>query len=175
MTRRLAIDIGGTFTDLVALDEASGKLTLEKTLTTPGDFALGVVDAVERADVRLSDVSQFVHGTTVVINALTERTGCRVALITTRGFRDVLEIQRANRTDMYNLMYSKPLPFVPRRLRFEARERVTWKGDVREPLCEEDVERAAAECRRSGAEAIAVCFLHSYANAEHEERAKALL
>ena len=173
--RRLAIDIGGTFTDLVALDEASGQLTLEKTLTTPGDFALGVVDAIERAEVSLSDVSQFVHGTTVVINALTERTGCRVALVTTRGFRDVLEIQRANRTDMYNLMYCKPRPFVPRRLRFEVRERVTWKGEVREPLCEEDVEHAAAECQRSGAEAIAVCFLHSYANAEHEERAKALL
>ncbi len=173
--RRLAIDIGGTFTDLVALDEESGKLALEKTLTTPGDFALGVVDAVERADVPLAEVSQFVHGTTVVINALTERTGCRVALVTTRGFRDVLEIQRANRTDMYNLMYAKPRPFVPRRLRLEVRERVTWRGDVREPLCEEDVERAAAECLRGGAEAIAVCFLHSYANSEHEERAKALL
>ena len=173
--RRLAIDIGGTFTDLVALDEASGELTLEKTLTTPADFALGVLDAIEEAAVPLSDVSQFVHGTTVVINALTERTGCRVALITTRGFRDVLEIQRANRTDMYNLMYCKPRPFVPRRLRLEVRERVTWKGEVREPLCEEDVELAAAECRRSGAEAIAVCFLHSYANAEHEKRAKDLL
>jgi len=105
VSRRLAVDIGGTFTDLVALDEATGALDLGKTLTTPGNFADGVLDAIVESDIDLSDVSQFVHGTTVVINALTERTGCRVALVTTRGFRDVLEIQRANRRDMYNLLY----------------------------------------------------------------------
>ncbi|MDD4903169.1 MAG: hydantoinase/oxoprolinase N-terminal domain-containing protein, partial [Candidatus Bipolaricaulis sp.] len=175
MTRRLAVDIGGTFTDLVALDEATGELALGKTLTTPGNFADGVLDAIAESDVDLAAVSQFVHGTTVVINALTERTGCRVALVTTRGFRDVLEIQRANRTDMYNLLYRKPVPFVPRALRFEVRERVTWSGEVLEPLCDQDVVDVAAECRRRGVEAIAVCFLHAYAHEEHEERAKRLL
>lgn len=175
MSRRLAVDIGGTFTDLVALDEATGTLTLGKTLTTPGNFADGVLDAIQQENVHLGDVSQFVHGTTVVINALTERTGCRVALVTTRGFRDVLEIQRANRTDMYNLLYRKPTPFVPRALRFEVRERVTWDGQVLEPLREEDVIQVAAECRRRGVEAIAVSFLHAYAHTEHEERAKRLL
>lgn len=175
MSRRLAVDIGGTFTDLVALDEATGALALGKTLTTPGNFADGVLDAIVESDIDLSDVSQFVHGTTVVINALTERTGCRVALVTTRGFRDVLEIQRANRRDMYNLLYRKPTPFVPRALRFEVRERVTWSGDVLEPLRDEDVVEAAAACRRWGVEAIAVSFLHAYAHVEHEERAKRLL
>jgi N-methylhydantoinase A len=175
VSRRLAVDIGGTFTDLVALDEATGALALGKTLTTPGNFADGVLDAIVESDIDLSDVSQFVHGTTVVINALTERTGCRVALVTTRGFRDVLEIQRANRRDMYNLLYRKPTPFVPRALRFEVRERVTWSGDVLEPLRDEDVVEAAAACRRRGVEAIAVSFLHAYAHVEHEERAKRLL
>jgi len=175
VTQRLAVDIGGTFTDLVALDEATGELALEKTLTTPGNFADGVLDAIAESDVDLAAVSQFVHGTTVVINALTERTGGRVALVTTRGFRDVLEIQRANRTDMYNLLYRKPVPFVPRALRFEVRERVTWSGEVLEPLCDQDVVDVAAECRRRGVEAIAVCFLHAYAHEEHEERAKRLL
>ncbi len=173
--RRLAIDIGGTFTDLVALDECTGSLTLEKTLTTPNDFALGVLDAIEWAGLSLPEVRQFVHGTTVVINALTERTGCRVALLTTRGFRDVLEIQRANRTDMYNLLYCKPQSFVPRRLRLEVRERVDWRGAVLENLCEEDVASAAEVCRRHGVEAIAVCFLHSYADVRHEQRARDLL
>ncbi|MDD5264127.1 MAG: hydantoinase/oxoprolinase family protein [Candidatus Bipolaricaulis sp.] len=175
MSRRLAVDIGGTFTDLVSLDETTGVLDLGKTLTTPANFADGVLDAITQGHVDLADVSQFVHGTTVVINALTERTGCRVALVTTRGFRDVLEIQRANRTDMYNLLYRKPAPFVPRALRFEVRERVTWKGEVLSPLSEEDVLEVAAACRRNAVEAIAVCFLHAYAHVEHEARAKRLL
>ncbi len=166
---RSAVDIGGTFTDLVTLDEETGAIGLAKTATTPGRFEDGVMDAVAQAD--LDDVSFLAHGTTVIINALTERKGARTALITTRGFRDVLEIQRANRPDLYNLLYEKPDPFVPRRLRLEATERVTHKGEVLTPLDEEEVRGAVAEARRQGADAVAICFLHSYANPAHERRA----
>jgi len=175
MGTRLAIDIGGTFTDLVALDETTGEVTLEKALTTPANFADGVTDTMEKAGLEAGDVSQFVHGTTVVINALTERRGAVVALVTTEGFRDVLEIQRANRTDMYNLMYEKPRPFVPRRLRFEVLERVSHRGEVLTPLDEEAVRRVAERCRAEGVEAVAVCFLNAYANPDHEARAREII
>jgi N-methylhydantoinase A len=175
MSTRLAIDIGGTFTDLVALDEATGEVTLEKALTTPANFADGVTDTMGKAGLDAGDVAQFVHGTTVVINALTERRGAVVALVTTEGFRDVLEIQRANRTDMYNLMYEKPRPFVPRRFRFEVPERVTHRGEVLTPLDEEAVRRVAERCRAEGVEAIAVCFLNAYANPDHEARAREII
>ncbi len=109
------------------------------------------------------------HGTTVVINALTERTGARTALVTTGGFRDVLEIGRGNRPDMYNLVSRKPPPFVPRRHRFEVRERVDRHGAVLVPLDLADVEAIAAACERDGIEAVAVCLLHAYAHPEHEQ------
>jgi N-methylhydantoinase A len=168
MATRAAVDIGGTFTDLVSLD-GGGELELGKTSTTPGRFADGVMSVLTEA--RLEGVEFLAHGTTVIINALTERTGATTALITTRGFRDVLEIQRANRPDLYNLAYAKPKPFVPRRRRLEVTERMSYKGEVLTPLDEEDLRSAIAEARRQGADAIAICFLHSYANPAHEERA----
>jgi N-methylhydantoinase A len=166
---RAAVDIGGTFTDLVYLDEVSGKIGLGKTSTTPARFEEGVITVVQ--DAELCDVQFLAHGTTVIINTLTERKGAVTALITTRGFRDVLEIQRANRPDLYNLLFSKPKPFVPRRLRLEVSERMNYKGEVLLPLDEDEVRAAIAEARRQGAEAIAICFLHSYANPAHEQRA----
>jgi N-methylhydantoinase A len=169
MAARAAVDIGGTFTDLVHLDEVTGEVGLAKASTTPGRFEDGVMDAVAEAD--LDGVAFLAHGTTVIINALTERKGATTALITTRGFRDVLEIQKANRPDLYNLLYEKPQPFVARRLRIEVTERVSYKGEVLAPLDEEDVRGAVAEARRQGAEAVAICFLHSYANPGHEQRA----
>ena len=172
---RLAIDIGGTFTDLVAVDGATGAVTLEKGLTTPRDFADGVTSVVRASEVDPAGITQFVHGTTVVINALTERSGAKVALITTRGFRDVLEIQRANRTDMYNLHYEKPKPFVPRRHRFEVTERVDYCGNVLTPLDEADVAEVGERCKQERIEAIAVCYLHAYAHTEHERMTKAIL
>ncbi|MFC2077795.1 hydantoinase/oxoprolinase family protein [Candidatus Bipolaricaulota bacterium] len=175
MGQRLAIDIGGTFTDLVALDEATGEITLQKALTTPRRFSDGVIDTVRQSKLEPERITQFVHGTTVVINALTERLGARVALITTRGFRDVLEIQRANRTDMYNLFYEKPRPFVRRRYRFEVTERVNHRGDVLIPLDEDDVATVARLCAQEEIEAIAVCFLHAYANPTHELRTREIL
>ena len=175
MSKRLAIDIGGTFTDLVALDETTGEITLEKALTTPTNFADGVAHTVRKSGLDVKTVTQFVHGTTVVINALTERHGAKVALITTRGFRDVLEIQRANRTDMYNLFYEKPKPFVPRRFRFEVSERVSFRGEVLIPLAEDEVEEIAERCRQQGIEAIAVCYVHAYANLAHEIRTREIV
>jgi len=171
----LAIDIGGTFTDLVALDEVTGEISLEKALTTPGNFADGVTATIRESGLNPADVTQFVHGTTVVINALTERHGAKVALITTRGFRDVLEIQRGNRTDMYNLFYSKPRPFVPRRYRYEVNERVSYRGDVLVQLDEAEVADVAQMCKSEGIEAIAICFVHAYANLTHETRAKEII
>jgi N-methylhydantoinase A len=169
VSARLAVDIGGTFTDLVTLDEETGAVGIAKAPTTPGRFEDGVMDAVAQAE--LDGVSFLAHGTTVIINAITERTGAVTALITTRGFRDVLEIQKANRPDLYNLLYAKPEPFVRRRLRLEVTERVSYTGEVLVPLDEDDVRRAVADARRLGAEAVAICFLHSYANAAHERRA----
>ena len=175
MARRLAIDIGGTFTDLVSLEETTGDVVLEKALTTPGNFADGVMRTISKSKINPREISQFVHGTTVVINALTERTGAKTALITTQGFRDVLEIQRANRTDMYNLFYEKPKPFVPRRFRFEVRERVDYQGKVLQPLEEQDVILAVEACKQAGIEAIAVCYIHAYANHTHEQRTREII
>lgn len=172
---RLAIDIGGTFTDLAAVDEATGRLVLAKADTTPGRLEDGVTDALDRSGVDPAGLSSFVHGTTVVINAITERAGASTALVTTRGFRDVLEIGRANRPDLYNLRYRKPLSFVPRRRRFEVTERVSYRGDVITPLQEEELDDVAAQLRAARVEAVAVCFLHAWANPDHERRAAELL
>ena len=172
---RLATDIGGTFTDLVYFDERTGALSVAKSLSTPRDLTRGVLDTIEQAGLDAQAVDYFVHGGTTVINAITERTGAKTALVTTEGFRDVLEIARGNRPDLYNLRYRKEVPFVPRRLRFEVRERVDAKGRVRVPLHLEDLDRAIAVCRAEGVEAIAVQFLHSYAAPEHEAEAAAYL
>ena len=168
MTVRLATDIGGTFTDLVAFDEETGTVAVAKASTTPDDLPQGVLDTVAEGAVAIAEVTELVHGTTVVINALTERRGARTALVTTQGFRDVLEIARGNRPDMYNLVSHKPAPFVPRRHRFEVLERVDRDGNVLVPLQATDALPIAAACRRDGIEAIAVCLLHAYAHPAHE-------
>jgi N-methylhydantoinase A len=172
---KLAIDIGGTFTDLAAVDRATGRLVLSKADTTPGRLAQGVLAALERSGVRARDVDAFVHGTTVVINIVTERRGAATALVTTRGFRDVVEIGRANRPDLYNLAYAKPRPFVPRRLRFEVTERITYRGEVLTPLDEDELQQVAERLRDAQVDAVAVCFLHAWVNPEHERRAAELL
>ena len=166
---RVATDIGGTFTDLVVVDEQTGEVRIAKVSTTPHDLAQGVLDVIAGSEVDPAEIEELVHGTTVVINALTERKGARTALVTTAGFRDVLEIGRGNRPDMYNLVSRKPSPFVPRRHRFEVRERVDRHGRVLVPLDLADLEPAAAVCERDGIEAVAVCLLHAYAYPEHEQ------
>lgn len=172
---RLATDIGGTFTDLVYLDPQTNQMGTAKASSTPGDFAQGILDALEKSPVTAQEISLFVHGCTVVINALTERKGARTGLVTTRGFRDVLEIGRGNRPDIYNFRYAKQPPFVPRDLRYEVTERLDWHGDVLEPLDEESVRAVAKSLHEQGVEAIAVCFLHSYINSSHEERCRDIL
>src|SRR5215469_5608212 len=142
---RLAVDIGGTFTDLVAVDTITGDVVRAKADTTPGRLSRGVLDALARSGVPAATVDAFVHGTTVVINAITERRGVATALVTTRGFRDVLEIGRANRPDLYNLAYAKPVPFVPRHLRFEVTERMSYQGEVAEPVSKGEQGKADAE------------------------------
>jgi N-methylhydantoinase A len=172
---RVASDIGGTFTDLIYLDEATGEIGMTKASTTPHNFAMGVKDTLVKSKITVADATFFVHGSTIIINALTERKGVKTGLITTKGFRDVLAITRANRPAIYNLYYTKPEPFVPRYLRLEVRERVNYKGEVLEPLNQDDVHQAASVLKTEGVEAIAVCFLHAYANPEHEAACGALL
>ena len=156
-------------------DEASGAVWAAKVSTTPDNFADGVLAAIHAGQIDPAAVVAFVHGTTVVINAITQRRGVKTALVTTAGFRDVLEIGRGNRPDMYNLKFHKPKPFVPRRLRFEVRERVGADGSVWTPLATEDLEAIVDSCQAEGVEAIAICFLHAYAHPQHEEIAAAFL
>ena len=170
---RAASDVGGTFTDLVYfdIDSATGNVKsveTEKAHTTPPNFEKGVSDAFEKADVSLRDVDFFAHGTTVVINALTERKGVKTGLITTRGFRDILEIARGNRPDFFNLRYQKPEPFVPRYLRHEVSGRMSYKGEVLDALALSEIAPIVDALKKEKVEAIAICLLHSYANPEHE-------
>ena len=172
---RLATDIGGTFTDLVYFDEDNASLQVAKSLTTPKDLTQGVVDTIEIASFDHTDVDFFVHGGTTVINAITERKGARTALVTTAGFRDVLEIARGNRPDLYNLRFEKERPFVPRLLRFEVPERVDSQGNVMQALDVSDLDHVIERCRAEQVEAIAIQFLHSYAAPDHEAQAAAYL
>src|SRR5262245_37539006 len=175
---RVATDAGGTFTDLVAFNEETGAIVVGKTLTTPRDPSLGVVDTIRQAaeaGLSANEVVFFVHGGTTVINAITERKGVKTALITTRGFRDVIAIGRGNRPDLYNLHSEPSAPFVPRHLRFEVSERLDAKGKVRIPIAMDEIDRIADELTDSGVAAVAVVFLHAYANPLHEEAAAARL
>ena len=173
---RVATDIGGTFTDLVYLDEETNEIGLAKASTTPPDFDQGVLAVLEKAEIgERSDVSSFIHGTTVVINTITERTGSKTALVTTKGFRDVLDITRSNRPGIYDFRFKKPIAFVPRRLCFEVAGRIDHHGHELVALSRSDVEAAAEAAAREGVDAIAVCFLHSYANPEHEVQAGKIL
>ena len=175
MSYRIAIDIGGTFTDYVALNENNGDLFVTKSSSTPNNFADGVIDCIEQAGISLEEVNYLVHGSTIVINALTEKKGAKTALITTEGFRDVLEIGRANRPDMYNYYYTKPKAFIERRYRFEVEERLNKDGEVLKPINLNQINDVVNVCKAENIEAIAVCFLHSYANPEHEQKVKKIL
>ena len=146
---RIATDIGGTFTDLVALDEG-GNICTVKGDTTPPQFENGVIHVLEKSGLKMEDIRTFIHGTTTIINALTERKGAKTGLITTKGFRDVLEIARCNRPDLFNLVFAKPEPFVPRYLRYEVEERIGFDGEIIRELNTDDVKKAVrgAEKRR---------------------------
>ncbi|MCK4246613.1 hydantoinase/oxoprolinase family protein, partial [Candidatus Bipolaricaulota bacterium] len=136
---RLSTDVGGTFTDGVLLDETTGKIEVSKVSSTPDNPAIGTIQGIEKFGIPLSEVSFLAHGTTVVINALIEGKGAKTALITTKGFRDVLEIGRSNRTEMYDALYKKPTPLVPRHLRLEINERIGSDGLILVPLAIEEL------------------------------------
>lgn len=168
---RVATDIGGTFTDLVFVDE-KGNVQVEKSSTTPPDFEKGVLEVIRKSGINTSEIEEFIHGSTVVINAITERKGVKTALITTKGFRDVLEIARGNRPDLFNVRYEKPIPFVERYLRKEVNERLNAKGEVLAPLNTDELLTIIEELKKEQVEAIAVVYLHSYLNPDHERQTK---
>ena len=170
---RAGVDIGGTFTDLLMVGE-DGRAVIGKTLTTPEDPSLAVEtllrqtrdDGVAAPGTR----GELIHGTTLVTNALIERTGAQTALLTTAGFRDALEIGREQRYELYDLNLELPKPLIPRHLRFDVPERILSDGSVLQPLDETYIRRLVAELREKGITAIGVCYLHSYRNPLHEQR-----
>jgi N-methylhydantoinase A len=168
---RIGIDIGGTFTDLAALHESTGAVTHAKALSTPRDLLDGVLHCLDQAGASLADCRLVIHGTTIGINALLEKKGALTGLLTTEGFRDVLEIGRGNFLRMYDVLYRRPTPLVPRGRRLEVRERLGARGEVLTPLDEKTVRAAARELAAAGAESVAVVFLFSYRDPAHERRA----
>lgn len=171
---KVATDIGGTFTDLVYVNDR-GDLGIAKSHTTPPNFEQGVMDVIQQAEIEPDAIKTFIHGTTVIINALTERKGAKTGLITTKGFRDVLEIARGNRPDLYNVRYQKPKPFVERYLRKEVEERLNYKGEELTPLNKNEIKEIVDFFKKEKVEAIAVSFLHSYANPVHEQETVAYI
>jgi N-methylhydantoinase A len=167
----VGVDVGGTFTDLVLFDEASGAVRVAKVPTTVRNQADGVLAALAEAAATPADLKIVVHGTTTATNALLERKGARVGLITTRGFRDVLELGRRTRPTPYGLKGTFEA-LIPRELRLEVTERMDAEGQVVTPLDEDEVRRAAAWLRERGVEALVIHFIHSYVNDAHERRAR---
>jgi N-methylhydantoinase A len=172
---RVGVDIGGTFTDVVVFDESASQITLAKTLSTPANLARGVRDALVKSGAPLVETSSLIHGSTVVINAIIERQGAKTALLTTRGFRDIYEIGRINRPDAFNPRFKKHRPLIPRADIFEIAERILADGTVRLPLDEAAIRRVADILKDEQFEAVAILFLHSYRNPEHEVRAREIL
>jgi N-methylhydantoinase A len=172
---RLAADIGGTFTDIAIFDDRTGALTFGKALSTPERLVDGISVGVEKAGSHYAAANLFLHGSTVAINTVLERTGAKTALITTDGFRDVYEIGRINRPDAYNLYFKKHTPLIERALRFEVKERMRADGEVVVPLDEDGLAALGEKLERLGMEAAAIMFINCYANPRHETRAKALL
>src|SRR5712692_8584812 len=174
MAWRIGVDIGGTFTDVALVDDASGHIGVAKVPTTPSDLTEGVLCALDMAmrryQVAPAEVELLSHATTVVTNAILEETGARAALITTRGFRDVLELRRSSRADLYDLFQDAPAVLVPRRWRFEITERIDAQGEVVTPLAEAEIDEVIAAIRDAGLETVAVSLLFSFLNEAHERR-----
>src|SRR5581483_385804 len=171
---RVAVDVGGTFTDVCVLDEAAGEVRVGKIPST-ADPIDAVVAGVVGADVDLRDVVLFSHGTTVATNALITRNLPAAAMVTTRGFRDVIEIRRGTKPDLWDAYNDVAPPYIRRRDRFEVTERVDYAGEVVTPLDEEDARRVAATLRRRGVQTVAVCFINAHANPAHELRMREIL
>ncbi|HSR56326.1 MAG TPA: hydantoinase/oxoprolinase family protein, partial [Alphaproteobacteria bacterium] len=171
MSFAVAVDIGGTFTDLVAFDPATKNVIYAKSPTTYGNFVEGILNCFDHAGLGPKESRLLNHGTTLVINSLIQRQGAKTALITTEGFRDVLEIARANRPDPFDLYYQRDEPLIPRDLRFEVPERIGADGSVITPLDTKALADLAAHIKALGVEAVAIFFMNSYLDPRHEEEA----
>ncbi len=176
---RIGIDIGGTFTDVALVEEATGRTGIAKVLTTPPDFARGVIEGLRKglADnaVDPADVTLLSHATTVVTNALLEKKGAKAGFVATRGFRDLLELRRSSRADLYDLFQDAPSVLIPRRHRFEITERIDAQGDAVTPLAEDEIPALIEAIRVAGLETVAVSFLFSFLNDSHERKVGAAL
>ena len=168
--KRVAVDTGGTFTDVVYINEDAMEIIVDKTSTTPADLGQGVLDAIKKTKADMSDIALLTHGTTAGLNTIAQRKGAKVGLITTAGFTDALEMVRGSRREQYNYLWKKIKPLVPRYLRCGVNERANYLGEIIKPLDEEEVKEIVRKFRDNGIETIAVCLMHSYANSEHEER-----
>jgi N-methylhydantoinase A len=171
---RAAVDVGGTFTDVCVVDEATGAMHVAKVPSTPDPFD-GVLDGVRAAGIDLDRVALFSHGTTVATNALITRDFPAAAMVTTRGFRDVIEIRRGTKQDLWDTYADVAPPYIRRRDRLEVGERVDYGGTVLEPLDEDDARRVAGILRRRGVVTVAVCFVNSHANPANERRMQEIL
>ena len=171
-TLRVAVDIGGTFTDAVVFDDVRGTLSFGKSLSTHGELVRGLETAVRDADAAFSEIKLFLHGSTIAINALLERTGAKTALLITEGFRDIYEIGRVNRPDAYNLYFKKHEPLVMRSMRFEVVERLRADGSIHRPLDTKQLDKVIRRLVDLNTEAVAIILLHSYRNAKHERQVK---
>lgn len=172
---RVAVDVGGTFTDVCIFDDETQQMRVTKVPSTPGDPMIAVMNGVERGEIDLGDVALFSHGTTVATNALITRNFPAAALVTTRGFRDVLEIRDGTKDDLWDAYNDVSEPYIRRRDRFEVTERIDYNGSTITPLDEGEARELAELLRRRGVKTIAVCFLNSYANAAHETRMREIL
>jgi N-methylhydantoinase A len=174
MAWRIGVDIGGTFTDVALVDEASGRIGIVKLLTTPDDFSRAVLEGLSvglrREAIDPSAVALLAHATTIVTNALFEKKGARTGLVATRGFRDLLELRRSSRADLYDLLQDPPDVLVPRRWRFEITERIGAEGEIVTPLADDEIDALAAAIRAAGVETLAVSLLFSFLNDAHERR-----
>ena len=162
----IGVDIGGTFTDLVGYVE--GELVIAKTLTTPSNPAIGVATAIELSEVKLAELNEFLHGSTIAINTVLEKKGAKTALLTTKGFRDVYEIGRGNRPEAFDLNFTRPKPLIERQYRYEVGERMNAKGDILKPLETDEIMALGRQLLEEGIESVAICFLHSYSNPSHQ-------
>jgi N-methylhydantoinase A len=169
MSYAIAVDIGGTFTDLVAFDHATQKVIYAKSPTTYDNLVEGILECFSKAKIKPAEASLVNHGTTLVINSLIQRTGAKTALVTSQGFRDILEIARGNRPDPFDLHYQRDEPLIPRELRLEVPERMGSKGEIVTPLDMAALEKLAVEIRKTEVESVAIFFMNSYINPAHEE------
>ncbi|MER2192162.1 MAG: hydantoinase/oxoprolinase family protein [Solibacillus sp.] len=172
---RLAIDVGGTFTDVFVFDETTGEIFVTKTSSTPSNPEQGILDGITKANLKGEDIKVFSHGTTVGTNALIERKLPKTALITTKGFRDITEIRRGTKEDIWDTYKDTAKPYIQRRDRFEVTERTDYEGNILETIDEQEVRDLARKLKRRQTESVAICFVNAYVNGENEAKVKAII